>query len=234
MNRCDPPVDSTHATDRFALNYKGIPYKTVWLEYPEIEPLCRKIGAQPTRNKPDGRPHYTLPLIHDLSTGAVVVESSKIAVYLDATYPDTPRLMPAGTIGMHAAFEDAANALLPPLWKYTLPASCAKLNPVSEVYFRTTREANFGIAMKDMTPTHVVAWEIVKDSFGKMDSWIQANGEGSVYLMGDTPCYADLWIAAYVVWIKLVLPKKFEEVKSWHDGRWARLSEKLAKYESIA
>jgi len=208
----------------------------VWLEYPEIEPLCREIGAQPTRNKPDGRPHYTVPLIHDLSTGAIIAESSKIATYLDATYPEMPRLMPEGTIGMHFAFEDAALGLLPPIWKYTIPASNARLNPMSEAYFRPTREATFGIALKDMTPTgeaHAIEWAKVKDSFGKMDGWILANGEGSVYLMGDTPCYADMWMAAYVVWIKLVLPEKWEELKLWHDGRWARLSENMAKYETV-
>ncbi|KAF7364577.1 Glutathione S-transferase-like protein ustS [Mycena venus] len=221
---------------RYALNFKGLSYRTVWLEYPEIEPKLREMGAAPTRNKPDGRPHYTLPLIHDLSTGVVIAESSRIAAYLDATYPDTPRLMPEGTIGFHFAFEDAALALLPPIWKYAIPASCAKLNPVSEAYFRPTREATFGVAMKDMMPTgeaDVVEWQKVKNSFGKMDGWIRDNSEGSVYLMGDAPCYADLWMAAYVIWIKLVLPEKFEDLKSWHDGRWAKLAENMAKYETI-
>jgi hypothetical protein len=54
---------------RYSLNYKGIPYKTVWLEYEEIEPFSKRLGALPTSNKPDGRPHYTLPMIHDPATG---------------------------------------------------------------------------------------------------------------------------------------------------------------------
>ncbi|KAF7320563.1 hypothetical protein HMN09_00140300 [Mycena chlorophos] len=55
---------------RYALNFKGLEYTTMWLEYPEIEDACKAIGGKPTRNKPDGTPLYTLPMIHDLNTGA--------------------------------------------------------------------------------------------------------------------------------------------------------------------
>ncbi|KAF7354189.1 Glutathione S-transferase-like protein ustS [Mycena venus] len=221
---------------RLALNYKGIPYNTVWLEYPEIEPLSKKLGALPTRNKPDGSPLYTLPLIHDLSTGTVLSDSDKIAVYLDATYPDTPRLMPTGTVGMHFAFEDAVLALLFPLWRYLNTPTHAILNPASEAYFRTVQEATFGMKVEEMNPIGDVdarEWQKVKDSFGRMDSWIRANGQGIKYFMGDSHCYADLWLSAYLVSVKLVLPEKWEEMKLWHDGRWARLSESVAKYETV-
>ncbi|KAJ6581657.1 hypothetical protein B0H19DRAFT_1331205 [Mycena capillaripes] len=156
----------------FALNYKGIPYKIVWLE-------------------------------------AIVSDSSKITAYLDATYPDTPRLMPAGTIRMYPAFEDATSTLFSPLLKFTIPAINAKFNPVSEAQFRAVQEAAFGIKLEDMTridEAHVLEWQKVKDSFGKIDGWFRANGNGSAYLMGNPACYADLWMAAHLVQIKLVLP----------------------------
>ncbi|KAJ7121542.1 hypothetical protein C8R44DRAFT_831646 [Mycena epipterygia] len=217
---------------RYALNYKGIPYKTVWVEYPEIEALSKELGAAPTTTKPDGRPHYTLPMIQDPSTGAVVSDSTKIAVYLDATYPDAPRLMPPRTEGLFRAFEAAATASIAPILPYGLPASNARLNPVSEAYYRSTREANYRTTMEDMTPkgeADVVAWGKLKEGFGKMDEWVRAGG--GEYLMGDTPCYADLWMAGYVLWIKLVLPDKWKDVESWHEGRWATLLRNLEKYE---
>ncbi|KAJ7790382.1 hypothetical protein B0H14DRAFT_2939884 [Mycena olivaceomarginata] len=208
---------------RYALNFKGIPYTTIWLEYPEIEEKCKEIGASPTKNKPDGRPHYTLPMIHDLSTGAVISDSAKIAAYLDATYPDKPMLMPAGTAGLHRAFEDAAHALISPIYPYGLPATHKNLNPVSAEYFRRTREVT----------RDAVEWKKLKDGFGKLDEWIRVNGPESPYFMGGTPCYADLWTAAYVLWIRLVLPGKWEEVKSWHEGRWAKLLKGLEEYETV-
>lgn len=90
--------------------------------------------------------------------------------------------------------------------------------------------------MENLAPTgeeDVVQWKKLKDGFEKIDGWIRANGEGSRYVMGDNPCYADLWIAAYALWIKLVLPKKWDDVKSWHGGRWAKLVQEMEKYEAV-
>ncbi|KAJ7028386.1 hypothetical protein C8F04DRAFT_1119185 [Mycena alexandri] len=221
---------------RYALNFKGLSYRTEWIEYPDIEALCKKIGAPHTRNKPDGRPHYTLPVIHDLSTGAIVVESSKIVAYLDATYPDTPRLLPPGTLGLYQAFEDAALALTPAIGLFVIPSVPRILNPASLEYFHITRGALFGKKLDEVIPTgdaYGPAWQKLKDSFGKIDSWIRANGEESTYIMGDTICYADLFIAAYVLWFKLVLPEKWDEAKTWHEGRWEKLLENTAKYEAV-
>jgi hypothetical protein len=39
---------------RYALNYKKLPYKTVWLEIHEIEPFAKKLGAKATKVKPNG------------------------------------------------------------------------------------------------------------------------------------------------------------------------------------
>ncbi|TBU52346.1 hypothetical protein BD310DRAFT_998700 [Dichomitus squalens] len=58
--------------NRFSLDIKGIPYKTVWVESPDIEPLCKKIGATAAEERRDGTPLYTLPFIHDPNTGAIV------------------------------------------------------------------------------------------------------------------------------------------------------------------
>ncbi|KAJ6611737.1 hypothetical protein B0H10DRAFT_1882561 [Mycena sp. CBHHK59/15] len=221
---------------RYSLNYKGIPYKTVWTEYPDIELVSRVLGAPPSRKKPDGRPHYTLPMIHDPSTGVFISDSTKIAEYLDKTFPETPRLMPPGTVGFHRAFVDEATASLGPLFLYGLPASHAYLNPASQTYFRRTREESFGKTLEAMVPTgedHIVAWQRLKDGLGKMDGWIRANGDDSRYIMGDTLCFADIWMASFVIWIRLVMPERWEEVKIWHGSRWGKLLESLEAFESV-
>ncbi|KAK0229539.1 hypothetical protein EDD85DRAFT_957296 [Armillaria nabsnona] len=69
---------------RYALN---LPYQTVYVELPAVEALAKKIGASPTSTKPDAvSPFYTIPIIQDDSTGAVV---SDLAGYLDKTYPSS-------------------------------------------------------------------------------------------------------------------------------------------------
>ncbi|KAJ7696287.1 hypothetical protein B0H17DRAFT_1131071 [Mycena rosella] len=88
---------------------------------------------------------------------------------------------------------------------------------------------------RELTPKgaeDVVQWAKVKEGFGKMDEF-GASGEGNAYIMGDAPCYADTWIAGYIVWIKLILPAKWEVMKSWHGGRWATLLWNLEKYETV-
>jgi glutathione S-transferase len=97
---------------RYVLNHKGIPYKTTWLEYPEIEPTMRSIGALPTSTKTDGSPYYSLPTIVDpsrrTSSGGptVVSESFLIAEYLDEAYPTPDPLFPEGTKALQKQFYD--------------------------------------------------------------------------------------------------------------------------------
>jgi len=102
---------------RYCLGIKNIPYTTMWVEYPDIEPTLRALRAAPTGVVPDfkggERPFYTVPAITDPNTlneegkPTVVVESSKIAAYLDKYYPGVgPVLVPSGTKGFQAVFED--------------------------------------------------------------------------------------------------------------------------------
>ncbi|KAJ7263877.1 hypothetical protein C8J57DRAFT_1333079 [Mycena rebaudengoi] len=222
---------------RHSLNYKGIPYKTVWLEYEEIEPASKRLGATPTSNKPDGRPHYTLPMIHDPTTGAVVSESTKIAEYLDKAYPDTPRLLPAGTAAFQRVFEEYVGSLLVgTLAWYARPAVHAKLNPVSKEYFRRTMETLCGKTLEEFTPKgeeHVKSMQKIKDALGKIDGWIKLNGPNSSYIMGDTISFADVWLVSYLKWIRLAVPDLWEEIKPWHDGRWASLLQDFEKYATV-
>jgi len=39
---------------RYALNYKKLPYRTVWLEYHQVDPVAKKVGAKATKTRPNG------------------------------------------------------------------------------------------------------------------------------------------------------------------------------------
>ncbi|KAF8878316.1 hypothetical protein BD779DRAFT_1613060 [Infundibulicybe gibba] len=138
---------------RFSLNFKGLAYKTEWVEYPDIEPLCKKLGAAPTETKPTGEPHYTLPVIFDPRTKRAISDSVVIAKYLDEQYPETPKLFPKGTHALQHAFMDAYVQTLDSLWGFALPQACIRLGPGSEPYFRRTREKSFGMKMEALVPT---------------------------------------------------------------------------------
>jgi Glutathione S-transferase, N-terminal domain len=77
---------------RYSLNYKGLPFRTEWVEYPDIAGIyCNnEPKVPPTEISKDGSPYYSLPLIKDDTSGTpvFVAESFEIAKYLDKTYPD--------------------------------------------------------------------------------------------------------------------------------------------------
>ncbi|KAJ8501902.1 hypothetical protein ONZ51_g273 [Trametes cubensis] len=225
---------------RYCLNFKGLPYKTVWVEYPDIEAVMRKAGILPAATKADGSPYYTLPAIYDPNTKAGLAESAAIARYLDRTYPDTPRLIPAETDALHAAFNQAfRNAFLPDLAKLTIPAVANHLPPRSEVYFRKTREVGFGVANLDDIappgPKRDEAWAGVKKGLAMIAEWLQADGSDKLFFTGkDKIVYADMTVAGFLIWARVVLDKKeWEDLISWHEGRWGKFMAAFEKYEAV-
>lgn len=70
---------------RHALNFKGVNYQTEWVELPDVTDVRKRLGATPNRTHRDGNAFYTLPVIHDLSTGDIVGGSLEVAQYIDKT-----------------------------------------------------------------------------------------------------------------------------------------------------
>ena len=168
--------------DRYCLNIKGIPYKTVWVEYPDIEAVCKKIGASATDKRMDGTPLYTLPVIYDPNTMRAVSESAAIARYLDSTYPDTPRLIPEEADALVSAFIDAFWAALD--WQFEpiiLPVETTILRPASRPYFRETREKKLGCKLEEAAPPGSErleeCWAGVQRGVHKMACRLNASGQ---------------------------------------------------------
>ncbi|TCD63610.1 hypothetical protein EIP91_005189 [Steccherinum ochraceum] len=230
---------------RFALNYKGIPYRTEWVEYPDIEKVCKEIGAEPTDTNPDGTPLYTFPVIHDPSTNTVLSNSIPIALYLDKTYPDHP-LYPPGTKGFHAAFQSTAAYQSPTLWNLIAHAACVNLTPRSEAYFKETfwRRKR---SETDETPIEELAgaegsevkeenWRQLEENLVKMGEWYERSGEGPFLMGGDKPCYADMMIGARLMWARQTWGKDsrdWKRLEGIDGGRWGRFIKALEKYATV-
>ncbi|KAJ7288485.1 hypothetical protein C8J57DRAFT_517851 [Mycena rebaudengoi] len=220
---------------RYALNLKGLAYKTVWIDYPDIADLCKEIGAEHTMIRKDGSPYYSLPVIKDPKTGSVVSDSYRIAEYLDSTYPDTPRLIPQGTHTLQTTFRYAYDrATEGPLIHYIIPAIAAILLPRGEEYFVRTREAAFGKKLSDLVPTgeeHDVAWKKVEAGFEKVSGWYRIDDP---FVMGDVVSFADLVVAGELQWFCKGFGEesgKWKDMITWQDGRWGALIKNLKKYE---
>ena len=221
---------------RYTLNYKGLFYRTVWVEFPDIETVCIQVGAPPTTKKEDGSPGYTFPILFDPSTKAIVADSAVIARYLDATYPDTPPVFPAGTAALQAAFSDGVrSACGGPLFMLTIADIWRSLNTKSQGYFRTTREKRFGAKLEELRSE--AQWELMEAGFGKVDEWLKANGPGKDHLlMGDRICYSDFQLASVLMWARTVCGEESEDwarIASWHGGRWKRFLEYFDRYAIV-
>lgn len=226
---------------RYALSVKGIPFKTEFVEYPDIELVSKKIGAKPTGTKPDGTPLYTLPIIYDPNTKTVVEDSLNIARYLDKTYPSTPSLFPNNTHVLQNAFLDASrNPAMKQLFTVVILATWKNLNPVSAEYFRRTREIIFSKALEDFVPAGEEGekrWKEVEEGYDKIASWFSASENDGPYVLGDTVSYADIELASRTIWAKIVLGEDSEgwaRIKQWNGGRWAQHLKALEKYENLA
>ncbi|KAI8150169.1 hypothetical protein BJV82DRAFT_586109 [Fennellomyces sp. T-0311] len=126
---------------RYALNYKGIPYKVIWLTYPEVRSEIPKI------TKSDRAP--TVPVIVDLLHGDKVIQDSwKIAKYLEEAYPNTPSLFNSNA-GVHLFFHNYLTDNL--LWVIVRLTVLSLMDKTDEDkdYFRRTREDFLGMTLEE-------------------------------------------------------------------------------------
>ncbi|KAF8878318.1 hypothetical protein BD779DRAFT_1628584 [Infundibulicybe gibba] len=226
---------------RFSLNYKGLAYKTEWVEYPDIEPLCKKLGAAPTYTKETGEPLYTLPVIFDPHTRRIISDSFAIAKYLDEQYPETPKLIPAGTHALQRAFIAAFYQAVDVLWEFTIPQTCVRLRSGSEPFFRSTREKDFGMKLEAVVPTGSARTEKLAQleaGFGKYLAWVAYNPSGGVFVTGDTPVFVDFMVASFLIWLKVLWEdgedgEIWGQVKEWHGGKLRKLLAAVDKYAAV-
>lgn len=241
---------------------KGLTYETKWIEYPDIAPLCHQLELDTSSpmhtDIRDGKPHYTLPIIHDPSTHTTVADSFKIAQYLDRTYPQSSsssstkhvQLVPKSTIALQLAFlqyftEKVCMPMFPIL---SLPTTLS-LPPRSQEYYRATREAMFGTKIEDIalegSPQRSEYWRMALEGLSQIHEWSRAklNYEDSdqdpgkwQYMMGTKPSFSDVIIAAQLIWVRRVLggeSKEWKDVMSISGGRWACLMEEFAEWDRV-
>lgn len=232
---------------RLALAYKGIPFRTEWIEYPEIQPALQKHNIGPTDTNSDGSPYYSIPAILDVddTTGkvkAALADSFPIAKYLDDAYPDTPRLVPEGAYEDQKAFADGfmMNSIAPIMVlmiRLTLP----KLHDASQNHFACARARDFYTLFKVESvedwpwapEDQAKLWGDAKAVLDKLDAKVsETDGKGPWYL-GDQVSFADFVLGGCFIWMQLVLGEDSEEwanAKSWNGGRWGRYLQNVSQW----
>lgn len=196
--------------------------------------MRKRLGAAPNRTHADGSPFYTLPIIQDASTGEIVGDSFEIALYLDRTYAAGPRLIPAGSVGLHAAFNVQVDAVF--TGSVILCVQGMPFNPETAAQSQATFLQRAGrTSWEEMGVTGPAREEVLKGFNAALEELAKAyRFSGGPFLEGDVPSYADLIVGGWLQFYKTTLDsKEWADLQSWQGGLWGRVHRALEKYADV-
>lgn len=168
-----------------------------------------------------------VPVIKD--NGSWVLDSLKIAEYLDAQYPDTPLLI-SGPEGLANA--QLVSALCSTLFPALIPIAVYQvyqiLDSESQVYFRESRESLFGKTLEEINCEP----ETGKSNLAKALTPFESALESFEYFGGNKPSYADYTLFGMLKWVDVVsqyapidestlVGKWFKRIDNMYDGHAA-------------
>jgi len=221
---------------RFILNFKRLPYRTVWVDFSEVEATLKSLGAPPTAVRADGKQLYTLPVIIDTlrsrSQPTILSNAATIAEYLESSYPARP-VYPEGSRALQSLFVHfIQDVFAKPLLPILVPLSHQRLPERSQAHF--PGQVNY----QQLTgPQREQAWRAVKDQFDFLAALLDKNSGGDgdgVVAMGREVSYADFALCSVLIWIEKVSPHDgWSRVRQWHGGRWARLWERCKDHMDV-
>jgi glutathione S-transferase len=159
---------------RLALAHKGLDFETIPWRLTEKDRIAFA-GSE------------RVPVIVDGSHN--VTDSWAIAVYLEKAYPDRPSLFGGDTGLALSRFINfwADTVMFPALGPLVILDVFKSLHEKDKDYFRTSREARFGMTLEEFTanPEQRLA------AFGKAIDPIRKTLETQPFLAGERPGYAD-------------------------------------------
>ncbi|KAJ7574797.1 hypothetical protein C8J56DRAFT_802519 [Mycena floridula] len=216
---------------RFILNYKRLRYRTVWVEFPDVEATLRSLGAAPSTVRSDGRPVYTLPVIVDPTRNPLAPEvlsnTNNIAEYLESSYPARP-VFPPGSRALDPLFVHyVQEVFVKPLLPIMVPLSVQRLDNRSLNHFHPSSST------LPPGPQREQAWAAVKEQFDFLAMILGKNvGDGDgIVVSGREVSYADFALCSVLIWIERMAPHDgWSRVRTWNGGRWNLLWERCKAY----
>ncbi|KUM55809.1 hypothetical protein ACN42_g11430 [Penicillium freii] len=184
---------------RLMLNYKNIPYKTIFLEFPDIEPTLKNLGLVPGEAS-----KYTVPAIQHVPTNTYIMDSLPIAQFLESTYPDPPVPL---TSDLGREIETKGRGVLgKAIYSSVMPREVRILSPRSQEYFRRTREAALGHRLEDLLDgdREDRVWGGVSDAMGAIGELMRTHKADGPFVLGVRPSYTDFFIAGSLQSVRVI------------------------------
>lgn len=170
--------------------------------YPDVRELLQSKGVQPFTEGTKVQ-EYTLPAIdHD---GRTIMDSLKIAIYLDETFPNTPKLIPDGTLPLYRAFQTyTSTAVSGPIFPLLLPRVIDFLDERGSEYFKRTREEVWGPISESINHDEAKVnecWSKATPGLKLVNQMLE-DVSGGPFIMGAQRTYADLHLVSILEWWK--------------------------------
>ena len=227
---------------RLILNYKQVPFETIWIHGTQIEKVAKEVGAPPTRTNLDGSLGYTTPFIVIESPGkenVIISDSERIARYFDAKDPDASRsLFLKETAVLDAYFIAGIKNILFNIARINMVTWMRVFPPDVAEYFSKSRENVYGIPFDIFVPKDAEAleerWEELEKALNELASLMDKAEEGGCRI---TPyvSYPEITLAAFLYVTRCVSagdPNGWERLAKRNGGRWERLLE-VPEYRTI-
>lgn len=187
-----------------SLAHKGLDHETKpvgFTQIPVIENAATKI----------------VPLLRD--DDQLVGDSFEIALYLEKAYPDRPSLFGGEGGRAMARFIESWSLMMlhTSLVRIILMDIHDSLTPVDQAYFRTSREARFGMSLEAVAETGA---DELKTFAAKLEP-LRTMLKKQPFIGGETPLFADYIVFGPLQWARIVSPKTIvqagDPVKDWFE-----------------
>ncbi|KAK5993090.1 Glutathione S-transferase-like ustS-like protein [Cladobotryum mycophilum] len=192
---------------RMLLNFKGLDYKTEWLEFPEIRPT---LESRVPPNDPGAYKEFTVPTVR-LPDGNYVQDSRKIASVIEQKYPDPPVHLDAPCLAKLEALIVPVTLPLRPIMWGRIPDSL--LNKPSYDHFFVHRPPVVGMPLDQYEREEggEKAYAASEPALRQVTELLNENQDGPFFL-GNQPSYTDFVWAGFLIFIRRIGEDFYEEV----------------------
>ncbi|KAI9732273.1 MAG: hypothetical protein M1818_007592 [Claussenomyces sp. TS43310] len=197
---------------RLMLNYKHIPYTTIFLEFPDIEPTLKGLGLVPGGSASGDQYKYTVPAIQHVPTNTYMMDSVPIAQFLESTYPDPPVTL---TSELGREIQDKARAVVGTAFRASvMPREIGILSPRSQEHFRRPREALLGHRLEDLLDPgkEEQSWSAVGDGIRAVGELMRTHKADGPFVLGAQPSCTDFFITGSLQSARVVDEGVFQRI----------------------
>ncbi|RMZ84701.1 hypothetical protein DV737_g969, partial [Chaetothyriales sp. CBS 132003] len=204
---------------RLMLNYKQIPYRTVFLELHDIEPALKGLGIAPNPD-PAARIKYTVPVIHHLPSNTYLMDSVPISHFLQSAYPSPPLTL---TSELGRTIETKGRETLGVGYQTSLtPREIHIFSPAAQAYFRRSREAWLGHPLEHLLSgdKEEQVWKSLEAGpLPEYDELLRTNAADGPFVLGKTPSITDFFIVGSLEMARAIDERVFEKLVAYPGCR---------------